>query len=65
MVPLDLVHFGGLSSSTSFFSVKDSDGMLRISQIWFDLDSLGIDDLSGDFNTFSELGYMKDVMDGR
>jgi hypothetical protein len=65
MVPLNLIHFGGLSSGTSFFSVKDSDGMFRISQIWFDFDSLGIDDLGGDLNTLSELRYMKDVMDGR
>jgi hypothetical protein len=65
MVPLNLVHFGGLSSGTSLFSVKDSDGMFCIGQIWFDFDSLGIDDLGGDFNTLSELGYMKDVMDGR
>jgi hypothetical protein len=64
MVPLNLVHFGGLSSGTSLFSVKDSDGMFCIGQIWFDFDSLGIDDLGGDFNTLSELGYMKDVMDG-
>jgi hypothetical protein len=65
MVPLNLVHFGGLSSGTSFFRVKDSDGMFCIGQIWFDFDSLGIDNLGGDFSTLSELGYMKDVMDGR
>jgi hypothetical protein len=65
MVPLNLVHFGGFSSGTSLFSVKDSDGIFRIGQIGFDFDSLGIDDLSGDFNTLPELRYMKDVMDGR
>jgi hypothetical protein len=65
MVPLNLVHFGGLSSGTSLFSVNDSDGMFCIGQIWLDFYSLGIDDLGGDFNTLSELGYMKDVMDGR
>jgi hypothetical protein len=65
MVLLNLVHFGGLSSGTSFFRVEDSDLMLCIGQIWFDFDNLGIDDLGGDLNTLSELGYMKDVMDGR
>jgi hypothetical protein len=65
MVPLNLIHFGGLSSSTSLFSVKDFDGIFRIGQIWFDFDSLGIDDFGGDLNTLSKLGYMKDVMDGR
>jgi hypothetical protein len=38
--------------------------MLCIGQIWFDFDSLGIDDFGGDLNTLPELGYMKDVMDG-
>jgi hypothetical protein len=65
MVPLNLVHFGGLSSGTSLFSVKDSKGIFRIGQIGFDFDSLGIDDFGGDLDTLSELGYMKDVMDGR
>jgi hypothetical protein len=65
MVPLNLVHSGGFSSGASLFSVDDSDGMFCIGQIWFDFDSLGIDDLGGDLNTLSELGYMKDVMDGR
>jgi hypothetical protein len=65
MVPLNLVHFGGLSSGTSFFRVENSDGLFCIGQIWFDFDNLGIDDLGGDLNTLSELGYMKDVMDGR
>jgi hypothetical protein len=64
-VPLNLVHFGGLSSGTSFFCVENSDGMFYIGQIWFDFDGLGIDDFGGDLNTLSELGYMKDVMDGR
>jgi hypothetical protein len=65
MVPLNLVHSSGLSSGTSLFSVKDSNGIFRIGQIGFDFDSLGIDDFGGDLNTLSELGYMKDVMDGR
>jgi hypothetical protein len=65
MVPLNFVHFGGFSSGASLFSVEDSDWMLCIGQIWFDFDSLGIDDFGGDLNTLSELGYMKDVMDGR
>jgi hypothetical protein len=39
--------------------------MLCIGQIWFDFDSLGIDDFGGDLNTLSELGYMKDVKDDR
>jgi hypothetical protein len=65
MVPLNLVHFGGLSSCTSFFRVEDSDRTFCIGQIRFDFDSLGIDDRSGDLNTPSELGYMEDIMDGR
>jgi hypothetical protein len=65
MVPLNLVHFSGFSSGTSFFRVENSDRLFCIGQIWFDFDSLRIDDLGGDFNTLSELGYMKDVMDGR
>jgi hypothetical protein len=65
MVPLNLVHSGGFSSGASLFSVEDSDWMLCIGQIWFDFDSLGIDNFGGDLNTLSEFGYMKDVMDGR
>jgi hypothetical protein len=64
MVPLNFVHSDGFSSGASFFSVEDSDWMLSIGQIWFDFDSLGIDDFGGDLNTLYELGYMKDVMDG-
>jgi hypothetical protein len=65
MVPLNLVHSSGFSSGTSFFSVENFDWMLCIGQIWFDFDSLGVDDFGGDLNTSSELGYMEDVMDGR
>jgi hypothetical protein len=61
MVPLNFVHSGGFSSGTSLFSVENSDWMLCIGQIWFDFDSLGIDDFGGNLNTLSELGYMKNL----
>jgi hypothetical protein len=36
--------------------------MFCISQIRFDFDGLGIDDLGRNFNTLPKLGYMEDVM---
>jgi hypothetical protein len=39
--------------------------MFCIGQIRFDFDSLGIDEFGRKFNTLSELGHMKDIMDGR
>jgi hypothetical protein len=38
--------------------------MLCISQIWFDFDGLGIDDLGRNFNAFLKLRHMEDVMNG-
>jgi hypothetical protein len=65
MIPLNLVHSDGFSSSASFFSVYHFKGMFCIGQVWVDFDDLGIDDLGRNLNTLPELEYMEDIMDGR
>jgi hypothetical protein len=39
--------------------------MFCIGQIGLDFDNLGIDDFGRNLNTFPELGYMEDIMNGR
>jgi hypothetical protein len=65
MVPLNLEHPNGFSSSASLFGVSHSKWIFCIGQIRLDFDGLGIDDFSRNFNTLFELGYMEDIMDGR
>jgi hypothetical protein len=65
MVPLNLVHSDGFSSSAPFFSVKHFKGVFCIGQIRFDFDGLEIEGFSRNLNTLPELGYMEDIMDSR
>jgi hypothetical protein len=64
MVPLNLVHSDGFSTSASFFSVQHSKWMFCIGQFRFNFDGLGINDLGRNLEAFPKLGHMKDIMDG-
>jgi hypothetical protein len=64
MIPLDFKHFDRCSSSTSFLGIQDFDWKFLIRKIWLDVDTLYINDFGRNTNTFLELRYMEDVMNG-
>jgi hypothetical protein len=64
MIPLDLEHSDCRSSNTSFLGIYDSDWMLLIRKIGFDVDSLCINDFSRNTDILLQLRYMEDIMNG-
>jgi hypothetical protein len=64
MIALDFKHFDRCSSSTSFLGIQDSDWKFFIGKIGLDVNTLCINDFDRNTNTFLQLGYMEDIMNG-
>src|SRR6185312_3688979 len=64
MIPLNFIHFYHLSTSTSLFLIQDSKWIFNIREIGFHQNFLLIDDFGRNSDTFLELGYVENIMDG-
>ena len=63
MIPLNLTYFNHLSTSTSFFFIKDFDRIFIIGEIRFHDDFLLVNNFFRNSDTFLELRYMKHIVD--